>query len=229
MQIELVNLLWMFIPVLIVGYFYIKITLDKKTVFLAIFRMITQLLLIGYFLVFIFDSNSSVVIFAVLFVMAFFASLISLRPLVHKEKKIYLYSFLSIMIGGLFTLGIVVFCVLKPNVWYEPKVVIPLAGMIFANSMNAISIYAKSFEDTKDMSNSFKTALIPTINSFFAVGLVSLPGMMTGQILSGVDPLIAVRYQIMVMMMILGASGMSLVVFIKLLNKKIFLTKINKI
>ena len=61
-----------------------------------------------------------------------------------------------------------------------------------------------------------QTALIPIINSLFAVGLVSLPGMMTGQILSGVSPLIAVRYQIMVMAMIFGASGIATAVFLLL-------------
>ena len=54
-----------------------------------------------------------------------------------------------------------------------------------------------------------RTSLIPVTNSFFAVGLVSIPGMMTGQILSGIDPLEAVRYQIMVMCMVFGATGIS--------------------
>jgi len=61
--------------------------------------------------------------------------------------------------------------------------------------------------------------MIPVINSFFAVGLVSLPGMMTGQILSGVSPLVAVRYQIMVMCMIFGAAGLSTVCFLMLIRK----------
>jgi len=61
-----------------------------------------------------------------------------------------------------------------------------------------------------------KAALIPIINSLFAVGLVSLPGMMTGQILSGISPLIAVRYQIMVMCMIFGAAGISAAAFLLL-------------
>jgi putative ABC transport system permease protein len=62
----------------------------------------------------------------------------------------------------------------------------------------------------------FKASLIPQINSFLAVGLVSLPGMMSGQILAGVDPLVAVRYQMMVMFMILGSSGISTVSYLYL-------------
>ena len=89
--------------------------------------------------------------------------------------------------------------------------------MIFANAMNAVSLAAERFaaerSDGTDYATArnaaFQTALIPLINSLLAVGLVSLPGMMTGQILSGVSPLLASRYQIVVMCMIFGSSGIS--------------------
>jgi putative ABC transport system permease protein len=87
--------------------------------------------------------------------------------------------------------------------------------------MNAVSLVAERFEkeiESKSYidarANAFKASLIPQINSFLAVGLVSLPGMMTGQILSGVDPIIAVRYQIMVMFMVLGSSGISTIIYL---------------
>ncbi len=67
---------------------------------------------------------------------------------------------------------------------------------------------------------SLETSLIPLINSFLAVGLVSLPGMMTGQILAGISPFIAVRYQIMVMCMLLGASGLTSAVYLSLVREK---------
>jgi putative ABC transport system permease protein len=99
--------------------------------------------------------------------------------------------------------------------------------MIFANSMNAVSISAERYENESERGSSYmearatayKAALIPIINSLFAVGLVSLPGMMTGQILSGVDPLIAVRYQMMVMLMILGSAGISVAVYLILMKR----------
>ncbi|HIP59910.1 MAG TPA: ABC transporter permease, partial [Campylobacterales bacterium] len=98
---------------------------------------------------------------------------------------------------------------------------------IFANSMNAVSIAAERFESemsrqvgyTDARATSYKAALIPIINALFAVGLVSLPGMMTGQILSGIDPLIAVRYQMMVMLMILGSAGISVAVYLLFLKR----------
>jgi len=61
--------------------------------------------------------------------------------------------------------------------------------------------------------------MIPQINSLLAVGLVALPGMMTGQILSGVSPLIAVRYQIMIMAMVLGAAGVGAALMLWLLSR----------
>lgn len=99
--------------------------------------------------------------------------------------------------------------------------------MIFSASMTNISLalerlsaelkHDKSFVTARDIA--FRTSMIPIINSFLAVGLISLPGMMTGQILSGVSPLIAVRYQIMVMCMIFGAAGLSTVCFLTLIHK----------
>ena len=88
---------------------------------------------------------------------------------------------------------------------------------MFANAMNVLSLAIERFESELDAGVSyegarqraFRASLIPIINSLLAVGLVSLPGMMTGQIISGVSPLVAVRYQIVVMCMLFGASGIS--------------------
>ena len=109
-----------------------------------------------------------------------------------------------------------------------PRYVVPLAGMIFANSMNTLSLAAERFGAELERGNPYEesrnialhTALIPTINTLIAVGLVALPGMMTGQILSGVPPLVAVKYQIIIMCMIFGASGMSAAVYLVLVKTK---------
>lgn len=104
--------------------------------------------------------------------------------------------------------------------------------MIFANSMNSVSLAAERlysegkrgvlYEEARNMA--FYASLIPVINSLFAVGLVSLPGMMTGQILSGVPPFIAVRYQIIVMCMIFGSAGISTACFLAMV-KSIFVNE----
>jgi putative ABC transport system permease protein len=215
------------IPVAIVIVIYMRWTQDKATLFYALFRMLIQLILIGYVLTYIFDANSPYLVVFILSVMLIAASIISMRPLQKQQKSLYIYAFTAIFIGGIFTLLMVAFGVLDLKPWYEPRFLIPIAGMIFANSMNAVSISAERFESemnrekcyVKARATSYKAALIPIINALFAVGLVSLPGMMTGQILSGVDPLIAVRYQIMVMLMILGSAGISVAIYLMFLKK----------
>ena len=106
--------------------------------------------------------------------------------------------------------------------WFEPRFVIPLAGMIFASTMNTVSLAAERFESEREHAQApteargvaLEAALIPQINGLLAVGLVSLPGMMTGQILSGVDPFVAVRYQIMVMCMVFGSGGLGAALYL---------------
>ncbi len=225
-NISLLDLLWVMIPVAIVIVIYMRWTQDRATLFYALFRMLIQLILIGYVLTYIFASESPYLVILILSVMLIAASVISLRPLQQKHKSLYFYVFISILVGGVFTLIIVIVGVLDLSPWYDPRFLIPLAGMIFANSMNAVSLAAERFEsEVKRESNyidaratSYKAALIPIVNALFAVGLVSLPGMMTGQILSGVDPLIAVRYQMMVMLMVLGSAGISVAIYLVLMK-----------
>ncbi len=218
----------MIIPVGVVIYIYIRWTEDKTTLFYALFRMLIQLLLIGYLLTYIFDSKSPYLVIMILSLMLLAASIISLRPLKRKDSSLYLHTFIAIMIGSIPILFIVIIAVLHLLYWYEARIIIPLAGMIFANSMNAVSIAAERFENDykqttyrQARATAYKAALIPLINALFAVGLVSLPGMMTGQILSGIDPLIAVRYQIMVMLMILASAGISVALYLILRKNSI--------
>ncbi len=215
--ISIPNLMIGFIPALIVVGIFYGWSMKVGTSIYAIFRMLLQLLLIGYVLTFIFESDRFSVVLAVLTVMLFTASWISLRPLQQRNGSVYLKSLVSIGIGGVLTLILVTQGVLELEPWYRPQFVIPLAGMIFANSMNAVSLAAERFESELERNQdylgarriSLRAALIPLVNTLFAVGLVSLPGMMTGQILSGVEPLVAARYQIMVMCMIFGSGGIS--------------------
>ena len=189
--------------------------------------MLVQLLLIGYVLTFIFESESAAVVIGVLTVMLLISSWISLRALRDKNRLHFLTILGSISLGGIFTLALVTQAVLDLNPWFSPRYMIPLAGMIFANAMNTVSLAAERYESeitTLDHIEARKTALhaamIPLINSLFAVGLVALPGMMTGQILSGVSPLVAARYQIVVMCMIFGSAGISAVCYLILVERQ---------
>lgn len=226
--IPIINLLYMLLPVSIVGYFYYSWLGDTKEVAYAVLRMVSQLLLIGYALSFIFASHSIWLgLFIVLF-MIMVSSLIALRNFKDRSLKSCCILFASIALGGTFNLIIVITMTLNLEPLYRPEIVVPLAGMIYANAMNAVALAAERFENEiadhtyeAARQNAFRASMIPQINALLAVGLVSLPGMMTGQILSGIDPLIAVRYQIMVMAMVLGSSGISTILFLYWQKKRI--------
>jgi putative ABC transport system permease protein len=219
--ISLANLLYMLLPLVIVGYVYYRWIGDAKEVAYASARMGVQLLLIGYALSFIFANDSLWLGAFILLFMISLSSLIALRNFKDKSLKSYAHLFAAIALGGSFNLAIVMILVLDLATLYRPEVLIPLAGMIYANAMNAVALSAERFESEIIINSyltarkiSFKAAMIPQINALLAVGLVSLPGMMTGQILSGVDPLIAVRYQMVVMAMVLGSAGISTILFL---------------
>lgn len=227
--ISFFDLIWIFIPVFIVIAIFLRWSMGIKSALHGFLRMFVQLVLIGYALVFIFNADQPLIIVGILCIMLGAAGMIAMRPLREKRRSLYLKAISAITIGGVLTLVIVTQGVISLNPWYEPRYVIPLAGMIFANSMNAVSLGAERFETefardkdyVKARASALKTALIPITNSLFAVGIVSLPGMMTGQILSGISPLIAARYQIMVMCMVFGSAGISSALYLYLLKKEI--------
>ena len=226
-EISFLDLIWLLIPIAVVYVIYLKWSDDKITIPYGLSRMFLQLILVGYVLTYIFNTKEFIYIIGILTVMLIVASIIAMRPVASKNRSLYMISFISIFIGGMITLCFVVGGILDLSLWYEPRYIIPLAGMIFANSMNSVSIAAERYEVeykrdeiyTKARNTAYKASMIPNINSLFAVGLVSIPGMMTGQILSGVSPLIAVKYQIMVMCMIISSSGISTAIYLKLIEK----------
>lgn len=226
-NISLFHLGIAFIPALIAIGIMFYWAQDYKTAIHGVVRMALQLLLIGYFLSYIFESHNAWIIVLVLSVMIMASSWIALRSLHEDRMRLYKYSLVSILSGGGFILVLITQGVLGIDPWYAPQYMIPLAGMIFSQAMNSVSLAGERFfaeikrcsgyEEARGIA--FQAALIPITNSLFAVGVVSLPGMMTGQILSGVSPLIAVRYQIMVMSMLFGAATIAAVVFLLLLKR----------
>ena len=228
-EISAIDLAVGFIPVIItlIIIFYWSENLASASI--AIARMLLQLLLIGYVLNTIFNTNSQWIILLALMFMLVAASWISLNALPLKRLALFKFSFVAIFCGGMFNLILITQGVLHTDPWYQPSVIIPLAGMIFSNSMNTISLagerlfselgHGVDFQQAR--STAFQAALIPITNSLLAVGLVSLPGMMTGQILAGTSPLIAARYQIMVMCMIFSSSGISAALFLWLLKHRL--------
>jgi len=227
--ISITHLLIAFIPVLVVLGILYKWSLDSMRAVHAIVRMLVQLLLIGYFLTYLLESDSPAIVMAVFMAMVCFSSWIALGTVRKQRMRLLKSALLSILVGGGVTMIIITQGVLALEPWYWPQYMIPLGGMVFANAMNSVSLAAERLYAEVDRGVPYQEArkialhasLIPIINSLFAVGLVSLPGMMTGQILSGVSPLIAVRYQIMVMCMIFGSAGISAAYFLVLVKPAI--------
>jgi putative ABC transport system permease protein len=225
--IPLSQLLFAFVPVLLVLALLWRWGLNYRMATYAVLRMLLQLLLIGYVLIYIFDADSSLVVLLVLFVMAAASSWIALNTVLPQRAALFPITLLAVLLGGGFTLLLMTVVVLQLEPWYMPRYMVPLGGMVFANAMTSISLAAERLQSELGQGKTllqarnvaFQTALIPVVNSLFAVGLVSLPGMMTGQILSGVSPFIAARYQIMVMCMIFASSGLSTAIFLLLMQR----------
>ena len=224
--IPLLNLSLAFVPAALTIAILFKWSLNASNALYAISRMLVQLLLIGYFLTFIFESDSAGIIVLILAVMVLASSWIALGTIADLRLQLYKYALLAITVGGGVSLVMITQGVMALDPWYSPQSMVPIAGMIFANAMNSISLSAERlnaeigryvpYDEARKIA--LQSSLIPVTNSLFAVGLVSLPGMMTGQILSGVSPLIAVRYQIMVMCMVFGASGIATAFFLVLVK-----------
>ena len=227
--IELPQLALAFIPVLAVLFIQFRWALSQRKTIHGLIRMLVQLLLVGFFLSYIFESSSAWLVLVLLIIMVLFSSWIALNNIDVPKGQLFHKAVLAIALSGVATLLIITQGVLQLSPWYHAQTLIPLAGMVFASSMNSVSLCGErfyselanrvSYEQARN--TAFQTSMIPNVNALLAVGIVSLPGMMTGQILSGVSPFIAARYQIMVMCMIFASAGISSAYFLYLNKPKI--------
>ena len=208
-------------------------------------RTFAQLFLVGYVLQYIFKIESFALTLALYTSMVFWATHeIQSR---NKENSISIFPpiFVSMIISYTIITILVTAVIIQVKPWYKPQYFIPISGMIIGNSMTAIAIsLGRLFSDIKTQRDqielffslgatyqeatvkifrdAIQAGMIPSINAMMTVGLVKLPGMMTGQILSGVDPIIAVRYQIMVMWMTFGSGGLASVLYLTLRRRTIY-------
>ena len=202
-----------------------------KDIMVAVVRTVLQLVVIGYVLKYIFQLDHLIVTIAMSLVIVFNASHQAYKrnPNPHKQFR---HAFLAILSSTAVTLGLLMLSgAIKPL----PSQIIPISGMIASNSMVAIGLCYRemhtAFTDQRQqvleklslgapiklaslsiLQQSIRTAMQPTIDSAKTVGLVSLPGMMSGLIFAGVDPVYAIKYQIMVMFMLLSATSLGSVV-----------------
>ena len=228
-EITIPALILCLLPCLGVAWIAWRWAARGREMLFAVARMVVQLLIIGYVLVFIFAAGQWWIGALVIIVMITISALISVRLIRTNRRAALIRAAIALAIGGGGVLAFVDLLVLGlRDPWYQPQILIPIAGMVFANAMTAITLAAERHETEREkgegesaaLRSAWSAAMIPQVNALLAVGLVSLPGMMTGQILSGVDPLIAVRYQIVVMAMILQASGFSVAIFLWLCTRR---------
>lgn len=223
-NLSLAQLALAFVPVVITLAILFRWSFGTGNALYALGRMLVQLMLIGYVLAWIFGAHEGWLILLVLAIMLLASAWIATGAVKAQRRRLLGAALIAITVGGGLTLALVTQLVLQMEPWYLPRYMIPLAGMVFSNAMTAVSLaaerlYAELSHDSdweKARLAAYQAAMIPVINALFAVGLVSLPGMMTGQILSGVSPLVAARYQIMVMCMIFASAGISTAIFLTL-------------
>lgn len=204
----------------------------ERDISIGTIRTFVQLFTVGYVLQYVFAADRWLPVIAALTIMTAVAGHNAVSRQTGAKTGLMAVMTASIASGSAITLVLVTAAVLKVRPWYKPQYVIPLAGMIIGNSMTgaalavnrlatelnlrrdqieaALALGATSREAAAGaLSEAVRAAMMPTINSMMTVGLVQLPGMMTGQIISGANPADAVRYQIVVMLMIAGATAIT--------------------
>ncbi|MEQ1651470.1 MAG: iron export ABC transporter permease subunit FetB [Hyphomicrobium sp.] len=205
----------------------------EKTLAIASLRMVVQLAVVALVLKFIFAQSTPLwsIAFAVVMAVAAGAEIIMRQEHRFKGWRALLMSSSPAFLAGLVTTFIAL-AVIQPQPWYAPRILLPILGMLVGNALSGVALVLDAmtsaatrertaiearlalgatrfvaFEDI--LRRSLKTGLMPILNAMAAAGVVSLPGMMTGQILAGIDPVEAAKYQVMIMFLIAGATAIA--------------------
>lgn len=217
----------------------------ERTFIYAAFRTVVQLLVVGYLIEYVFRLDRWYFVMALLLIMSVIAARVGAQRIPSKVGFLTGSVWVAVFAGTLIDTFIVTEVILKIDPWWNPRYLLPLAGMIMGNALNSGSLAGERFtSDLKNRMNEVETllslgysssrackeiqkaavrgALIPTLNAMFTVGLVHLPGMMTGQILSGAPPLVAAKYQIIVMFMISSTVMITALILISILKRRYF-------
>ncbi len=217
-----------------------------RSLLVASIRMVVQLLLVGFILESVFALQTPLPVIGIGLVMAALAGLAAVSRTRRRFPGVYWNSLLSVLGASFVITGAAMLGILNVHPWYLAQYAIPLLGMVLGNILNGISLALDRFMEGVAregsllesnlalgatrweaahplINDSLRVGMIPTINSMMVMGVVSLPGMMTGQLLAGVLPTAAVRYQIVIMFMIaaataLGTLGVILLAFRALFN-----------
>ena len=230
MNLSVNNISLLFITILVfiaIGISYKEKLGLEKEIIVSICRAVIQLIIVGYLLKYIFRVNNIFLTMIMIFIILINAAYNANKRSNGLEDGFWI-SFFSIFISTFITVGVLV---MTQTIKFVPSQIIPITGMVASNSMVAIGLCYRNmhsqFHDQreqvleklalgatiKEASNSIikasiKTGMSPTIDSAKTVGIVSLPGMMSGLIFAGIDPVYAIKYQIMVTFMLLSATSL---------------------
>lgn len=233
-----------FILIASAGSLVLKLGLERDLV-IGTIRTFAQLGIMGYVLKFIFDLDNAWLILLLFSFMVFWAAHAIRGRVKEQAVQIFIPTFISMVSSYTLVSIIVTSVIVQVKPWYTPQYFIPLSGMIIGNSMNAITIALdRLFSDIRKQRDQVELALclgatyqeatmsifrdtiragmIPSINALMTVGLVSIPGMMTGQILAGSNPVIAIKYQIIVMLMLVASTAIGSMIVITVMRKRCF-------
>jgi len=245
------SIAYIFVIIMLIIFKYRGIRREKQ-ILIASTRMTLQLTIMGYILMFVFRNPSWWLTSLMIIAMISFAIYNSIKRVkIKMSRELRTIIAFSLACGALLTATFFILVVLNVRPWFNPQYFIPISGMIVGNSMTGIALGANKlcsdFEEkrieienslmlgasplaaTKEIvNNAFDNAILPTMNNMLTMGIVSLPGMMTGQILSGTFPLTAIKYQIGILLAILGSTAISTVLFVTL-GYRTFFTKDNRL
>jgi len=236
MDINLLSMLIVYgllaIPVALSFFFRLG---NLKEIVIAVLRMTGQLAVMGFYLDFMFRLQNAWINFGWVLLMIAIANFSVNKNAGLKTRHFFAVLFAGLTIGSFSVLAVFVFLAVRPVPFYNARYLIPISGMIIGNCMraNVISLerfYSSIRKNEKEfmtyllmgatlreatlpyLREAIKPALAPTIATMATLGLVSLPGMMTGQILGGSSPLVAIKYQIAVMIAIFSGIIVSCVI-----------------
>lgn len=210
---------------------------------IAVVRMTLQLLFVGFYLQIIFDLNSLLLTGLWLLVMLVVADLSIIRGCGLRLRKVGVGIFISLLVGTLVPLLFFVFIIFRDAAALGAQYVIPISGMILGNCLRADIVGVQTFYDSLQrqekayilalsqgaslheallpfVRKAFQAALAPTVAAMATIGLVALPGMMTGVILGGGNPMTAIKYQIAIMIAIFAGTAITVILAIRLTAAK---------
>ncbi|MDG2385410.1 MAG: iron export ABC transporter permease subunit FetB [Pirellulaceae bacterium] len=223
---------------------FLRLNLGRRIVIASI-RTVVQLLLVGLVLDQVFDVRSVFLVLAMMGVMTVIAGFAAVRRTEHRYSGVWLNTFLSVWASSWMITVLALIAIVQVEPWYRPQYAIPLLGMVLGNSLTGVSLGLDRMGDElvrgrdtvelvlalggtsweaahRPISTAVRTGLIPTLNSMAVVGIVSLPGMMTGQLLAGVDPIEAVKYQVVMMFLIASGTALGTVSAVLLTYRSLF-------